>query len=185
MPDVLDIQPTYLHPHNAANERVVLHDGAVTLRHDKGVAEGTGTLALRWLPSTGLRLDVDVIVGNAPQPGSPLQIEASGGVAEALAQSHQHGFKDGASFEKIGAFLSAIELGAGNQLASVGFQIVNFPDFLTPGPKPAPVFGFPPKTVTLQCSGWQIDITAVEKSKAIFDNLDEAGGYAFHALGPT
>jgi len=129
MPDVLDIQPTYLHPHNAAMSALSCTMAPSRCGTTRAWLGGTGTLALRWLPSTGLRLDVDVIVCNAPQPGSPLQIEASGGVAEALAQSHQHGFKDGASFEKVGAFLSAIELGAGNQLASVGFQIVNFPTF--------------------------------------------------------
>lgn len=183
MPDVVDIQPPYLHPHGAANERVVLHDGAVVLRHGKGTADGTGTLALRWLPSTGLRLEVDITAGAAPRPGGHLKIELAGTVADGLATSHQQGFADGVSFEKVAVILSSIELGTGDPLSSIGFQIVNFPSFLTPGPKPAPVFGFPPKTACLQCAGWRIDLTAVQGSKAIFESLDETGGYAFTHLG--
>jgi hypothetical protein len=39
-------------------------------------------------------------------------------------------------------------------VASVGFQVLNFPDFLTPGSKPAPVFGFPPMVADLGAGGW-------------------------------
>jgi hypothetical protein len=44
-----DLELLYLHPHNAPNEAVLLHEGALTIQ---GGATGTGTLVLRWLPSS-------------------------------------------------------------------------------------------------------------------------------------
>lgn len=49
-----------LHPHAAANEAVTLLEGAVTVPANGGDLQGTGALALRWLPSTDLRLDADL-----------------------------------------------------------------------------------------------------------------------------
>lgn len=66
-----DIDPLYLHPHGAANEAVTLHEGPLTIQ---GSATGTGTLALRWLPSSGLRLEAD-LSGIAPHAGGPVKVE--------------------------------------------------------------------------------------------------------------
>ncbi|MCA1563200.1 MAG: hypothetical protein LC753_09675, partial [Acidobacteria bacterium] len=71
MPVTPDIVPVYLHPHAAANEPVTLHQGPVAIQ---GGNTGTGALTLRWLPSTGLRLEADL---NSTTPG-PKQASAFG-----------------------------------------------------------------------------------------------------------
>ena len=66
---------------------------------------------------------------------------------------------------------------------TVVYQILNFADFLSPGPKPAPVFGFPPMLADLDADGWRFRLTAVEQIKEILQRLKETGGYAFTHLG--
>jgi hypothetical protein len=47
----------------------------------------------------------------------------------------------------------------------VGFQVLNFTDFLTPGPKAAPVFGFPPRVICDLTTIAQIgDVVRVDRS---------------------
>jgi hypothetical protein len=83
----------------------------------------------------------------------------------------------------VGGVISAFERGTSVGLKEIGFQVVNFQDFLTPGPKQAPVFGFPPHIADLRFGGWLIQLTAVQQSKEIFKSLGETGGYAFTHLG--
>jgi hypothetical protein len=178
-----DIQPLYLHPHNAANEPVALHTGPVVLRVGARTSEGTGRLVLGFLPSTGLRLYVDIASGAAPDAGSRVQADVAGGVADALVNSVRIGLEEERAFSAIEAGISRFETGATAGLASVGFQVLNFTDFLTPGPKAAPVFGFPPRVTDLLAGGWRVRLAAVDRSKDIFKDLDEIGGYAFTHLG--
>jgi hypothetical protein len=56
-------------------------------------------------------------------------------------------------------------------------------DFITPGPKPALKFGYPPSIAELQWDGWRIRLSAVEHSTDVFKNLEETGGYAFTHMG--
>jgi hypothetical protein len=80
-----DVKPLYLHPHDAANQAVTLHGGPVTIQETgKGAAQGTGTLILRWLPSTGLRLEVDLPFGQMPEASARVKAELAGSVAETL-----------------------------------------------------------------------------------------------------
>jgi len=79
-----DIEPLYLHPHGAANEAVTLHEGPVAI---EGSATGTGTLVLRWLPSTDLRLEAELSepVDDARTPGaSGVLGPGSAGILEQL-----------------------------------------------------------------------------------------------------
>jgi len=80
-----DIQPLYLHPHNAANEPVTLHTGPVVLRVGARTSEGRGRLVLGFLPSTGLRLEVDIASGAAPDAGSRVQADVAAGGYESVA----------------------------------------------------------------------------------------------------
>jgi hypothetical protein len=65
MPVTPHVVPVYLHPHAAANEPVTLLEGPIAIQ---GGATGTGTLTLRWLPSTGLRLEADLNSMDARSP---------------------------------------------------------------------------------------------------------------------
>lgn len=179
----IDITPSYPHPHAAANQPVVLYEGPVALRHDKGTANGSGALLLRWLPSTGLRLEVDILSGQGPASGASVRAEVAGAETDVLIKSTSTSFTEGVVSSKAVAIVRSIDTGSADHLMSIGFQIVNFSDFLTPGHKPEPVFGFPPMVAELQFSGWRVWLTAVPDSKEIFASLDETGGYAFTHVG--
>src|SRR5882672_2589058 len=104
-----DIQPLYLHSHNAAHEPVTLHTGTVVLRVGARTSEGRGRLVLGFLPSTGLRLEVDIASGAAPDAGSRVQADVAGGVADALVNSVRIGFEEEKAFSAIEAGISRFE----------------------------------------------------------------------------
>ena len=83
-----------------------------------------------------------------------------------------------------------MEWGGERSLFSVGFQIVNFPDVITPGPAVVP--GDPTaitgnfgtiQTASLHHDGWQFRIVAVPESGDRGSQLNATGGYAFTHVG--
>jgi hypothetical protein len=112
-----------------------------------------------------------------------VKVDIAGSFAEALINASSFGVKEGVAFTKASGSVSTFEKGSGGQVKEIGFQIVNFSDFLTPGPKPSPAFGFPPHVSELRHAGWRIRLSAVKEHAAIFKSLDETGGYAFTHLG--
>jgi hypothetical protein len=184
MPPVPDITPRYLYPHAAANEAVPLHEGPVTVRDTgKPAVEGTGTLVLRWVPAAGLRLDAELTPGWMPDTGVSVEVDIAGSVAKTLVNQVSIGVNEGVPFARISGSVSTFEKGSGADLTVLGFQVVNFVDFLTPGPKPAPVFGYPPHVADLHYDGWRIRLSVVGNSQQVFKSLGETGGYAFTHLG--
>ena len=90
----------------------------------------------------------------------------------------------------IRAFAGAMEWGGEQRLLSVGFQIVNFSDFITRGPSAVP--GDPTamgrdygtiETVDLKHDGWQIRLVALPESGDRYRRLKATGGYAFTHVG--
>jgi hypothetical protein len=177
MPLQPDTDPPYLHPHAAANEPVVLHEGPVAIQ---GGAAGTGALVLRWQPSSGLRLEADL---SGIASDTQAKVDIAGSVADVLVSSSSFGVKEGVPSLTISGSVSTFERGVGGQVNEIGFQVVNFSDFRTPGPKAAPVFGFAPHVSDLRYGGWRIQLTAVKEHRKIFKSLGETGGYAFTHLG--
>jgi hypothetical protein len=161
----------------------VLHEGPVLLRHDGGDANCSGALVLRWLPSTGLRLEVDILSGQSPRSGDTVKAEFEGAKADMLIKSTSISFAEGVVSNKIVAIVSSIDMGSPDNLGSIGFQVVNFLNFRTPGPRLDPSFGCSSMMADLQCSGWRAGLTVVRDSKALFESLDATGGYAFTHLG--
>jgi hypothetical protein len=178
-----DMAPLYLHPHDAANAPVTLHEGPIVLRHAKGEATGEGRVFFRWLPSTGLRLEADLTRGEIPDTGVRAAAQVADSLTEVLISSVQHRVSGDGHSAKVGGTIGVLETKSSATLTSIGFQVVNFPDFLTPGQAPAPVFGFPPRMTDLRGAGWRIRLTAVEKSTEVFKGLEATGGYAFTHLG--
>lgn len=172
-----------LHPHTAANEPVTLLEGPVRVPVDNTEAEGAGALVLRWLPSPGLRLEAELPSAgwNAPHPGARVNAVIAGETAETLVNSARFSVKNGVSSSTISGSVSTFAKGAGDNLAHLGFQVVNFSDFMTPGPRPS--FGLPPSTAELLWNGWCIRLSAVEQSEETFKSLGETGGYAFTHMG--
>lgn len=175
-----------LHPHTAANEPVTLLEGPVRMPAAGNTeAEGTGALVLRWLPSTGLRLEAELSSAgwNAPHPGARVKAVIAGETVETLVNSTRFSVKDGVSSSRVSGSASTFVKGSGENLAHLGFQVVNFSDFITPGPRPALEFGCPPSVAELQWDGWRIRLSAVEHSTDVFKSLEETGGYAFTHMG--
>lgn len=172
-----------LYPQTIANEAVILHDGAVVLRHDGGGANCNGTLALRWLPVTGLRLELAVLSGSVSGAGPNVKADLAGATTDVLIKSTSVSLNKGALSNRVVGIVSVIDVGAPEELMSVGFQVVNFSDFVVPGSTAASAFGPSPKTVELEFSGWQISLTPVQDCRSIFESLGETGGYAFTHFG--
>jgi hypothetical protein len=172
-----------LHPHSAANEPVTLHEGPVLLRDGVEKIDGKGRVVLRFVPTTGLRLEVDAAVQTTLDAGARMQVDVAGSIAEALISSIKIRVKDGDRSTRIKASISTFETGTQGPLASVGFQILNFPPFSTPGLKSAPPSGSPPTLADLPGAGWRIRLSAVPNSTDIVKSLKEIGGYAFTHVG--
>jgi hypothetical protein len=172
--------PLCLHPHAAANEPVTLHEGPIAV---KGGMTGMGKLILRWQPSTGLWLEADMDSVSAPQPGARVDVDVAGSTAEVLFSSLNLGYGPSGHFANVSGSVSRFSTGTGTALKTLGFQVVNFNDFFTPGVYPTPTFGFPPHVADLQHRGWRIQLTAVPGFKDIFKNVSETGGYVFTHLG--
>ena len=180
MPHPSDVHPVYLHPHSAPNEPVTLHEGRIAVQ---GGMTGTGRLVLHWQPSTGLRLEAEMDSMNAPQPGARLNVEVAGSAAEVLFGSLHIEVGAAGHFARVSGSVSRFTKGAPTGLKEIGFQVVNFNDFFTPGVYATTTFGFPPHVAELQHGGWRISLTAVPEFKKIFKSLGETGGYAFTHLG--
>jgi hypothetical protein len=172
--------PLYLHPHAAANEPVTLHEGPIAVQ---GGMTGSGKLILRWQPSTGLRLEADMDSVHAPQPGARLPVDVAGSTTEVLFGSLHMEVSAEKSFARVSGSASRFAKGTPTGLKSIGFQVVNFNDFFTPGVYMTPTFGFPPQVAELQHGGWRIRLTAVPGFKEIFESVGEAGGYVFTHVG--
>ena len=178
-----NIGPLCLHPQATPNEPMSLHEGAVTLYHDRGPTHGTGTLVLRWFPTTGLQLECFACDVTLPGVGSQVRAAVADSTADVFVSSVKLNVKEGVSESRSVGWVRSFETGDGGTLASIGFQVLNFSNFLTLGRTPASVFGFPPGVAGLEHAGWRVRLTAVEDSTKLFESLDEAGGYAFTHFG--
>ena len=120
---------------------------------------------------------------NAPQPGARLNVEVAGSTAEVLFSSMHIEVGAAGHFARVSGSVSRFTKGTPTELKDIGFQVVNFNDFFTPGVYATPTFGSPPHAAELHHGGWRISLTAVPEFKEIFKSVGEAGGYAFTHLG--
>jgi hypothetical protein len=168
--------PLYLHPHAAANEPVTLHEGPIAVQGDM---TGTGKLVLCWQPSTGLRLEANMDSMHAPQSGARVPVDVAGSTTEVLFGSLHIEMGVAGPFARVFGSAGRFAKGTDTGLKAIGFQVVNFNDFFTPGVYMTPTFGFPPQVAELQHDGWRIRLTAVPGFEDIFKSVEEAGGYVF------
>jgi hypothetical protein len=180
MPHTSNVHPVYLHQHSAPNEPVTLHEGPIAV---EGGMTGMGRLVLHWQPSTGLRLEAEMDSMNAPQPGARLNVEVAGSTAEVLFGSLHIEVGAAGHFARVSGTVSRFTKGTPLGLKEIGFQVVNFNDFFTPGVHATSTFGSPPHVAELQHGGWRIRLTAVPEFKETFKSVGETGGYVFTHLG--
>lgn len=179
----LPVAPLCLHPHNAANEPVALHHGPVAVHHGGGTAQGTADLSLQWQPRTGLRLNMELEPDHALEVAGEVTVDVAGGSTKTFLSSVQHRWGQDGSAQTAEAGIRFIETGTPDNLASMGFQLVNFPDFFSRQAHAAPEFGLPLTSLRMTCPGWIIEMAAVENSTDIHKSLKATGGYAFTHTG--
>lgn len=173
------------YPQKEVNEPILLHEGKFRVCSGDHVVEPRGSARLRWLPRPGIEFDI--------KTDKPVEIDLDSLTVElpgfrtenVLAHSMNLG-----STTRIRAFASGMEWGGEQPLLSAGFQIVNCPDFITPGPAAVP--GEPTavssgygtiQTVGLNHDGWQVRIVAVPESGDRYRELKATGGYACTHVG--
>ena len=170
------------YPQRDVNEPVLLHEGRFRVRSGDQCIEASGSARLRWLPSPGIEFDIE-----ADEPVGltldSLTVELPG-----FTTTNVGAYSTGAP-GSIRAFAAAMEWGGERRLLSVGFQVVNFTDVMTPGPSAVPgdptaIAGdFGTQTVALNHDDWQIRIVAIPESRDRRVQLKATGGYAFTHVG--
>jgi len=184
------------YPQNDVNAPILLHQGRFRMQSGEQVVEGPGSARLLWLPSPGIEVEVET--SHAGIDFDTVTVEMPGFRAEnGLVLSTTLGPQG-----RIRAFVSAMESGWEQDLVSVGFQLVNFTDIITPGLRAVPG---DPTTLThergqtqrlldragaVTCStarlghdGWQVDLVAVSDSADVYKGLKSSGGYRFTHVG--
>ena len=172
------------YPQERVNEPVLLREGRFLVRAGDRNVEASGSARLRWMPSPRIVFDIE-----ADTPVFGVSLDS---IAVALP-----GFRTTNCFVHSTDLISTISASAGLMesegepvLRSVGFQIVNFSDFITPGPAVVP--GDPTavggnhgtiQTVALEHDGWTIRLVVVPESRDRYQELEATGGYAFTHVG--
>ena len=186
-----------MYPQNNVNEPVGLYEGNFRIRWGDQVAEGTGSAALKWLPSPGIEIDIKIAA-----PHSSVDFDSAVELPGFRTENPLvHSIMRGPNC-RIGAGVSLLESADDCDLVSVGFQVVNFTDLNTPGLSAVP--GEPTtvthargqtkrlldrggtvtcKTARLEHDGWQVDLVAVPESADVYKGLKASGGYGFTHVG--
>ena len=184
------------YPQNDVNVPILLHQGRFRLKSSERIAEGPGSARLLWLPSPGIEVAVET--SHAGIDLDSVTVELPGFETEnVVVQSATLGPQG-----RIRAFVSGMESRSDQDLVSVGFQLVNFSDIITPGLFAAP--GDPTtlthaggqtqrlldrggavtcSTARLEHDGWQVDLAAAPDSADVYKGLESSGGYAFTHVG--
>ena len=119
------------HSQRDVNEPVLLHEGRFLVRSGDRCIEASGLARLRWMPSPGIEFDI-----GAEEPFG-LDLDSLTVELPSFTTTNVVPYSTSAP-GSIRAFAGAMEWGGERRLRSVGFQIVNCPDFITPGPTAVP-----------------------------------------------
>ena len=190
------------YPQNDVNEPILLHEGRFRVRRGDRLAEGPGSARLIWLPSPGIEIDIQI---TAPRSSVDFdfRVELPGFRTE---NPLVHSITMGPNLPnlRIGAFVSLLESADDCDLVSVGFQVVNFTNFITPGLSATPgdptviTSGAPDSAAStslpagsvwscaasrLRHDGWHVNLVAVPESTDVYKGLKASGGYGFTHVG--
>ena len=175
------------YPQSDVNEPIPLHEGTFRVRRGDRCVEGNGSAHLRWLPSPGIEFDIEIPEPLSAGDSKSLTVELPGFTTEnVLAHSMTLG-----STSRIRAFASTMESDRQQNLFSVGFQVVNFTDLITPGLSAAPgdptaiepVQSVTFATADLRHDGWHVRFVALPESRDRYVQLKATGGYSFTHVG--
>ena len=181
------------YPQREVNAPVLLHEGRFRVRSGDQCAKASGSARLRWLPRPGIEFEVETDEPCAGFDPRSLTVELPRFRTKNVVALSTHWGSTPSSSTSIRAAVGEMEWGGERSLLSVGFQIVNFPDVITPGSCAVPgdptTIGGDDRTnqtlqnVALDHDGWQIRIVAVPGSRDRREQFKAKGGYAFTHVG--
>lgn len=175
------------YPQNDVNEPILLHQGSFRVGAGDRYIEASGSAHLRWLPSPGVVFDIETAEPCPEVDPASIAIELRG-----FTTSNVLSYSISMDLTRIRASAGAMEWGGDQGVLSVGFQIVNLTDFITPGPSAVPgdptaagnvKHGETIQTAKLKHDVWQVSIVAVRASGDRYKRLIATGGYAFTHVG--
>ena len=172
------------YPQERVNEPVLLHEGRFLVGVGDRNVDATGSARLLWMPSPRIVFDIeaDLPIGSgdlASMTVEPADFKTTNCVVHSTDL-----------ISSISASAGAMESEGDQRLDSVGFQVVNFSDFITPGPAVTP--GDPTavggdlgtiQTIALEHDGWVIRLVVVPESRDRCQELKTTGGYALTHVG--
>ncbi len=184
------------YPQTAIDAAVPVQVGGFRVRANGRVIESEGSARLAMLPSPRIELVMETDSPRVLRDLDGIKVELPGfTMKKVVVHSAQWGSTDSGAIA-IRASAGEMEQGGGEALQSVGFQVVNLPDFITlgptgvlgnpaadPGSSEAPVPGETNQTVSLQQDDWRIRIVALPGSKPRYAQLGAVGGFAFTHVG--
>ena len=180
------------YPQDDVNGPILLHQGRFRVRVGDRHIEPSGSACLRWLPRPGIEF---VMETDAPCGFDldSLKVELPGFRTRKVVALSTHWGSTPSGSTSIRAAVGEMEGGGGRSLLSVGFQIVNFPDVITPGSCAVPgdptTIGGDDRTnqtlqnIALNHDGWKIRIVPLPESRDRCEQLTATGGYAFTHVG--
>ena len=189
------------YPQNDVNEPILLHEGRFRVRRGARLAEGPGSARLIWLPSPGIEIDIETTPSGVDLDSVTVELP---GFRTENVFVHSATLAPNGRIGRTGAFVSAMESGGEHDLVSVGFQLVNFTNFITPGLSATPgdptviTSGAPDSAAStslpagsvwscaasrLRHDGWHVNLVAVPELTDIYKKLKASGGYAFTHVG--
>ena len=177
------------YPQHDVNGPILLHEGRFRVRSGDRCIAASGSAQLRWLPRPGIEFVMETDARCGLDLDS-LNVELPGFRTKNVVAFSTHWGSTPSGRTSIRASAGQMEWGGERSLFSVGFQIVNFRDVITPGSSAVP--GDPTtiggdrwtiQTVALNHDGWQIRIVAVPESRHRYEQLEATGGYAFTHVG--
>lgn len=180
-----------------------LHQGQCRIHWEDHIAQGEGSADFIWLPSPSIEIEVET-TAQGIDPDSVILEFPDFDTDNVVFHSHIHWPR-----QTLRAFVSKMDSRCKQYLVSVGFQVLNVPNFYTRGLSAVPgdptlitpvqlgiAHGNPTSSrpvgslisstraaTTLGHDGWLFNLVAVADADEIYKKLKAKGGYAFTHVG--
>jgi hypothetical protein len=172
------------YPLPAAREAIVLHEGALELRHDGNPIAADGRLQLEVVPSLRFRFVIPDSGLAAPFTGRcTLSIPEIGASAPAFVTNFQAG-------GVIRGSLDTSSAGTSSDIVEVRFLVANLPDFMgttLASQSPLPTGGsqrsYWAGRLELNAGDWRIALDERLDSKEVYARLKDEGGFEITHIG--
>lgn len=162
------------------NESIWLYEGPFKL----GGNDETATFRFEWLPSQRVRFDVPELANYPRDFATNMQMPASAAPANAFVLGTHIGSDRPTSLS--GSVNGKLDIGPGTGLSHIIFHIPNFKECLIARNDVPPeelANDWTPNRIKMEAEGWKVTLDSIERGSAIFEKLDEVGGYQITHVG--